>query len=305
MAAGLDDLVIRDDDKTTIRKHVIQDPSNKWVKTILCGQCAANNNLNSTFCHYCSRRLDRARARAHKHIQRGVAITKLRRKDVDGLYYHFAFQNFRIRDMTTHPDDRREFMTNLGLEDDPRLVRIFNEFDRKKDEAMEFVEYIRGVVSLCDKNSAPIERARFLFQTYDMNNRAALTSDEVIDVLTIHTDFKALKGADDAKIAAMAGESKAPKPRSKDEIKTFFYTWLKRVSGSVKTRTAGTYRFEEWWQLLHADCRGQAMYAWVKVHLPSLIAQLRKADQAEEALEMEDGDAEDVFYATGVPRELM
>ena len=80
---------------------------------------------------------------------------------------------------------------------------------------------------------------------------------------------------------------------------------LKRVSGSVKTRTAGTYRFEEWWQLLHADCRGQAMYAWVKVHLPSLIAQLRKADQAEEALEMEDGDAEDVFYATGVPRELM
>ena len=47
------------------------------------------------------------------------------------------------------------------------------------------------------------------------------------------------------------------------------------------------------------------MYAWLKVHLPSLIAQLRKADQAEEALEMEDGDAEDVFYATGVPRELM
>ena len=92
---------------------------------------------------------------------------------MDGLYYHFAFQNFRIRDMTTHPDDRRsalvfpacthphtrryhnhankltctsstnsdhcchylrEFMANLGFEDDPRLVRIFNEFDRKKDE---------------------------------------------------------------------------------------------------------------------------------------------------------------------------
>ena len=51
-------------------------------------------------------------------------------------------------------------MTNLGLEDDPRLVRIFNEFDRKKDEAMKFVEYIRSVVSWCDKNSAPIERAR-------------------------------------------------------------------------------------------------------------------------------------------------
>ena len=76
MAAGLDELVIRDDDKTTIRKHIIEDPSNKWVKTILCGQCAANNNLNSTFCHYCSRRLDRARARAHKHIQRGVAVSK-------------------------------------------------------------------------------------------------------------------------------------------------------------------------------------------------------------------------------------
>ena len=28
-------------------------------------------------------------------------------------------------------------MSNLGLEEDPRLVRIFNEFDRKKDEAME------------------------------------------------------------------------------------------------------------------------------------------------------------------------
>ena len=76
VAAGIDDLVINEDDKTTIRKHIIDDPSNKWVKTILCGQCAANNNLNSTFCHYCSRRLDRARARAHKHIQRGVAVTK-------------------------------------------------------------------------------------------------------------------------------------------------------------------------------------------------------------------------------------
>ena len=72
---------------------------------------------------------------------------------------------------------------------------------------------------------APCVFAAVLFQTYDMNNRAALTSDEVIDVLTIHTDFKALKGADDAKMAAMAGESEAPKPRSKDEIKTFFYTW--------------------------------------------------------------------------------
>ena len=80
---------------------------------------------------------------------------------------------------------------------------------------------------------------------------------------------------------------------------------LKRVSTSVKTRTPGMYRFEEWWQLLHADCRGRAMYAWIKVHLPSLITVLRKADQAEEALELEDADAEDIFYATGVPRELM
>ena len=47
------------------------------------------------------------------------------------------------------------------------------------------------------------------------------------------------------------------------------------------------------------------MYTWIKVHLASLIAVLRKADQAEEALELEDNDAEDVFYATGVPRELM
>lgn len=302
VAAGIDDLVINENDKTTIRKHIIDDPSNKWVKTILCGQCAANNNLNSTFCHYCSRRLDRARARAHKHIQRGVAVTKLRRKDVDGLYYHFAFQNFRIRDMTTHPDDRREFMSNLGLEEDPRLVRIFNEFDRKKDEAMEFVEYIRGVVSLCDDKSAPIERARFLFQTYDMNNKASLTHEEVLEVLTTHTNFKALKGEDDAKAAEMSGTSKS---RSKDEIKTFFYTWLKRVSPNVKTRSPGCYRFEEWWRLLHADCQGSAMYTWIKVHLASLIAVLRKADQAEEALELEDNDAEDVFYATGVPRELM
>ena len=137
-------------------------------------------------------------------------------------------------------------MSNLGLEEDPRLVRIFNEFDRKKDEAMEFVEYIRGVVSLCDHKSAPIERARctsmqspsshsfppltqfplrvaVLFQTYDMNNKASLTHEEVLEVLTTHTNFKALKGEDDAKAAEMSGTSKS---RSKDEIKTFFYTWL-------------------------------------------------------------------------------
>ena len=251
-------------------------------------------------------------------------------------------------------------MSNLGLEEDPRLVRIFNEFDRKRDEAMEFVEWLRGVVSMCDDKSAPIERARctfmlrslwdsfcslnpfplhvcapcyttfaVLFQTYDMNNNAALTHDEMLEVLTTHTDFKALKGEDDAKAAEMSGASKS---RSKDEIKTFFYTWLvaclahceahecavlviarshdtcrrlKRVSSSVKTRSPGSYRFEEWWRLLHADCKGRAMYTWIKVHLPSLIAVLRKADQAEEALELEDNDAEDVFYATGVPRELM
>ena len=77
------------------------------------------------------------------------------------------------------------------------------------------------------------------------------------------------------------------------------------MSPNVKTRSPGCYRFEEWWRLLHADCQGSAMYTWIKVHLPSLISVLRKADQAEEALELEDNDAEDVFYATGVPRELM
>lgn len=113
--------------------------SKKKKTMIPCGTCGAYNDAFSIFCIFCSRRLDRSAARAHKLIKQAIAGTRLPQHIIQGLYYHFAFQNFRIRDIITHEDDRIKFMESLGLEDDPRMRKVFDDFDRKQEESIEFL----------------------------------------------------------------------------------------------------------------------------------------------------------------------
>jgi hypothetical protein len=115
---------------------------------IPCGTCGAYNDAFSIFCIFCSRRLDRSAARAHKCMTQALAGTRLPQKIVSGLYYHFAFQNFRIRDIVTHEDDRKNFMESLGLEDDPRMRKVFDDFDQKQDESIEFIGARRLIARL-------------------------------------------------------------------------------------------------------------------------------------------------------------
>jgi hypothetical protein len=114
--------------------------SKQKKKTMIpCGTCGAYNDAFSIFCIFCSRRLDRSAARAHKCMTQALAGTRLPQKIISGLYYHFAFQNFRIRDIVTHEDDRKNFMESLGLEDDPRMRKVFEDFDQKQAESIEFI----------------------------------------------------------------------------------------------------------------------------------------------------------------------
>ncbi len=109
-------------------------------KTMIpCGTCGAYNDAFSVFCIFCSRRLDRSAARAHKFMTQAVAGTRLAQNVIEELYYHFAFQNFRIRDIVTHETDRVQFMESLGLEDDPRMKKVFDDFDQRRDESIEFL----------------------------------------------------------------------------------------------------------------------------------------------------------------------
>lgn len=111
----------------------------KKTTMIPCGTCGAYNDAFSVFCIFCSRRLDRSAARAHKFMTQAAAGTRLSQKVIEGLYYHFAFQNFRIRDIITHDTDRKDFMESLGLEDDPRMQKVFDDFDRRKEESLDFL----------------------------------------------------------------------------------------------------------------------------------------------------------------------
>eukprot|EP00750_Incisomonas_marina_P033716 INCI9935.1.p1 GENE.INCI9935.1~~INCI9935.1.p1 ORF type:complete len:197 (+),score=31.57 INCI9935.1:101-691(+) len=121
--------------------------SRKKKKTLIpCGTCGAYNDAFSIFCIFCSRRLDRSAARAHKLIKQAIGGTRLPQNIIQGLYYHFAFQNFRIRDIITHEDDRIKFMESLGLEDDPRMRKVFDDFDRKQEESIEFLGELGGIV---------------------------------------------------------------------------------------------------------------------------------------------------------------
>jgi len=112
----------------------------KKKKTMIpCGTCGAFNDAFSIFCIFCSRRLDRSAARAHKFLTEASSGTRLPQDILEGLYYHFAFQNFRIRDIVTHEDDRKNFLESLGLEDDPRMRKVFDDFDRRQDESINFL----------------------------------------------------------------------------------------------------------------------------------------------------------------------
>eukprot|EP00750_Incisomonas_marina_P033717 INCI9935.2.p1 GENE.INCI9935.2~~INCI9935.2.p1 ORF type:complete len:233 (+),score=48.73 INCI9935.2:101-799(+) len=166
--------------------------SRKKKKTLIpCGTCGAYNDAFSIFCIFCSRRLDRSAARAHKLIKQAIGGTRLPQNIIQGLYYHFAFQNFRIRDIITHEDDRIKFMESLGLEDDPRMRKVFDDFDRKQEESIEFLEYARGIESLSLK-SPPMEKCRFLFQTYDQEETDVLTKQQVVEILRDHTKLSSV-----------------------------------------------------------------------------------------------------------------
>jgi len=84
------------------------------------------------------------------------------------------------------------------------------------------------------------------------------------------------------------------------------YSWLKKAIPSVfrKPEEVEDFRFEQLWQLLHADCKGKPAYEWLEVDLEKIIAIFRAADKVEEERELADKQSEAVFYSSGLPEDL-
>ena len=231
--------------------------------------------------------------------------TKFSKDEIEGLYYHYAFQNFRIRDMLTYSEDRKEFMEDLGLEDDPRMSRIFDDFDKRKDESMSFVVYARGIDAI-RRTAPPIERARFLFQVYDRDNDGHISKAELVSILSDHTNTNLVFDDSDGgkgKVLDKKGPEESNTFKADD---TFIYTWLKKNIACIH-KTQGDEvltDFKKFWRLLHADCKSRPMFQYISMNMPILICEMREADALEDEIEFDNEDAESVFYASGLPEEM-
>lgn len=80
--------------------------------------------------------------------------------------------------------DIDEFCKILGFNNMGFAKKVFNAFDTSPDSVIDFVEFVTGLSSVCQRATLE-EKARFVFNVYDADKSGQISHDELKDVMVL------------------------------------------------------------------------------------------------------------------------
>lgn len=94
-------------------------------------------------------------------------------------------QHFRLISTSIHEDgviDLAEFQQALGLKNSAFAERLFTVFDKNKDHAISFQEFVRGLSVFCAKGTLD-EKLQLSFRIYDHDEDGFIDKGELMSML--------------------------------------------------------------------------------------------------------------------------
>lgn len=67
----------------------------------------------------------------------------------------------------------------------PMLLRVIDVLDKDKNGSISFLEFMQGLDSIQSKSSDDIQKLKFAFELYDINNDGFITEKELYEVIKI------------------------------------------------------------------------------------------------------------------------
>eukprot|EP00941_MAST-03F_sp_MAST-3F-sp1_P005101 g5101.t1 len=247
-----------------------------------CGKCGYPSGMYK-YCTACGRNLDRERSKAIARIKQLVEDTGLRTADAERIYFHFVYNDFKLRDSQEQIENEREgFLKQIGrgLGTDKDVIMLEKERKRGLTRKLKFYEY--GIaINYLYKDGTSDEILAFLFQCYDQDSDALLDREELLMLLKSNVDLGSLL-------------------RDGEDITAFerrLYTWLKKNYALADIDGSGLLNYSEIRELLMKklgpECE-RPIFDHLQLQLPAVFKHLLARNKSE--VEFEKQVAADLIH---------